>query len=278
MRGAVLDEENLRDADDLDRLIGQRGLGEPAAARAHPRRAAAPAGVRAGGAVDRQRGRRRGGPPTEVPNQYQLITVRPDGFTRYARQYALGQKRWIGDTRISPSGSDWRDDQAHPLADVQTTFPPEVSRPEAEADRRPAEARWQARCRRGVTSQRQARQVARHQAGQGRFSRSGRAGHPGAIPDASRPLRPGERLPARVQSAAGRRGAEQWPVGAANGPLTDDALGAFLQQVHARFASADPSVRSEFVYGGPPAPDDLVSLARQAGGPAPQFRRLPGPA
>ena len=39
--------------------------------------------------------------PQEVPNQYQLITIRGDGFTRYARQYAVGQRRWIGDTRIS---------------------------------------------------------------------------------------------------------------------------------------------------------------------------------
>jgi hypothetical protein len=43
-----------------------------------------------------------------VPNQYQILRLEPDGITRYARQYSLGQKRWIGDTRIDPDGSEWR--------------------------------------------------------------------------------------------------------------------------------------------------------------------------
>jgi hypothetical protein len=60
--------------------------------------------------------------PREVPNQYQLLTVRPSGVTRHARQYVVGQRRWIEDTRVSANGSDWHQDESHPLADVHATF------------------------------------------------------------------------------------------------------------------------------------------------------------
>ena len=68
----------------------------------------------------------------------------------------------------------------------------------------------------------------------------------------------------RVTNPLPGGGAEQWPVGVTEGQLTSDALDAFLTQVHARFASADPSVRSEFVYGEPPVPDELAARARRA--------------
>jgi hypothetical protein len=57
-----------------------------------------------------------------VPNQYQLVTIRSDGLTRHARQYAPGQRRWIGDTCISHGGSDWRVRERHPIADVGAAF------------------------------------------------------------------------------------------------------------------------------------------------------------
>ena len=62
VRGAVLDEENLRDADDLYPLPGEPGLANLLLpARAYPQRAAELAAVRAAGAVHRERGRRCGG-------------------------------------------------------------------------------------------------------------------------------------------------------------------------------------------------------------------------
>jgi hypothetical protein len=124
VRGAVLDEENLRDADDLDRWLG---LGQRGAAnlllhgRSHDGRLhRLPSGLIAlstGSAAVKAEAR-----PREVPNQYQLVTIRPDGLTRHARQYALGQHRWIGDTRVSRSGSDWHVHESHPLADVGAAF------------------------------------------------------------------------------------------------------------------------------------------------------------
>ncbi|HZN20330.1 MAG TPA: pentapeptide repeat-containing protein, partial [Micromonosporaceae bacterium] len=60
-------------------------------------------------------------------------------------------------------------------------------------------------------------------------------------------------------------GAEQWPVGVVDGPATAEALRAFVDSVHAKFAAADPHVPSELVYAGPAAPGDLVAQARRHG-------------
>jgi 3',5'-cyclic AMP phosphodiesterase CpdA len=124
VRGAVLDEENLRDAEDLDRWLG---LGQPGAVNVllhghtHDGRLhRLPSGLIAlstGSAAVAAEAR-----PREVPNQYQLVTIRPDGLTRHARQYALGQRRWIGDTRVSRSGSGWREHERHPLVLSPITF------------------------------------------------------------------------------------------------------------------------------------------------------------
>ncbi|MEO7194481.1 MAG: metallophosphoesterase, partial [Pseudonocardiaceae bacterium] len=123
VRGVVAGE-NLRDADDLGRRLGQPGLvnlllhGHAHDGRLHR----LPSGLLAlstGSAAVTAEAR-----PPEVPNQYQLLTVRPNAVTRHARRYSLGERRWIDDTRISATGSDWR--QHHelvpPLRHVHRTF------------------------------------------------------------------------------------------------------------------------------------------------------------
>ena len=60
-------------------------------------------------------------------------------------------------------------------------------------------------------------------------------------------------------------GAEQQPIGVIEGDATEAALDAFVERVHARFAAADPSVRSELVYGGHPAPSQLVARGLRRG-------------
>jgi 3',5'-cyclic AMP phosphodiesterase CpdA len=138
VRGAAADDENLRDADDLDRLIGQPALanlvlhGHTHDGRLH-RLPSGLAVLSTGSAAVDTAAR-----PAEVPNQYQLITVRRDGFTRHARQYALGQRRWIGDTRISPSGSDWRVQQKHELTNIDKVFSARPSRRRSRAGHRSA--------------------------------------------------------------------------------------------------------------------------------------------
>jgi WD40 repeat protein/3',5'-cyclic AMP phosphodiesterase CpdA len=58
---------------------------------------------------------------------------------------------------------------------------------------------------------------------------------------------------------------EVHPVGVTDGPASREALDAFVANVHSQFAAADPGVRSELVYAGPAAPDELVRKARQLG-------------
>ncbi len=252
VRGAVLDEENLRDADDLDRILGQPGLvnlllhGHTHDGRLHRLGSGLVALSTGSAAVDAA------SRPAEIPNQYQFVTVRRGGFTRHARQYAPGQHRWIGDTRISATGSDWRDTQTCVFGSVDTALPPAES---AESDESAAAADAA-----GAS-------LARHQEpavpGEDFLDRVGQATRV-SFPEAIVTLRP-EGGYLRVSNPLPGGGAEQWPVGTADGPLTSQALDAFVDQVHSRFASADPSVRSEFVYGGPPAPDHLVTRARQRG-------------
>src|SRR5262249_53178801 len=56
-----------------------------------------------------------------------------------------------------------------------------------------------------------------------------------------------------------------WPVGVIDGDVTAEDLDAFAAGVHAEFAAADPQVRSQLVYTGAPAGDDLVARARRTG-------------
>ena len=243
VRGAVMDDENLRDADDLDRIIGEPGLvnlllhGHTHDAKLHWLPSGLPALSTGSAAVDAA------ARPTEVPNQYQLITLGPADFTRYARQYALGQRRWIGDTRISQNGSDWRDFRSHKLTDVDTAFPPQVRDNKGGVPR---------------TKRQPPNQIEGGSRDEflARVAEATRVRFPGATVT-ERP----EGGYLRVSHPLPGGGAEQLPVGVIEGPATEPAVDAFIEQVHARFASADPSVRSELVYGGPPAPSELAARA-----------------
>ena len=299
VRGAVLDDENLRDANDLDRLIGQPGLanlvlhGHTHDGKLHWLPSGLAVLSTGSAAIDAA------ARPAEVPNQYQLITVHRDGFIRHARQYSVGQHRWIGDTRISPSGSDWRVQHKHELTDVDTALPPDPDAADGQpddrirssgADRRATSAHARGRTGDGRASERHAGE--RH-AGEGRkggehadtrradpadgWLADRRSAGPDAdfldrvvqatdvrFAGATITVRP-ESSYLRVAHALPGGGVEQWPVGVIDGPVTEGVLDTFVAQVHALFASADPSVRSEFVYSGRPASDHLIARARQRG-------------
>ncbi|MGH3929530.1 MAG: metallophosphoesterase, partial [Pseudonocardiaceae bacterium] len=247
VRAAVADDENLRDADDLDRWLGQSGLvnlllhGHTHDGRLH-RLSSGLLALSTGSAAVTPEAR-----PQEVPNQYQLLTVRPRRVIRHARRYAVGQRRWIGDTRVSHDGSDWRHYELHPLKDVTATFPEQ--QPDTE-ERRGGE--------RATRPERDGPAP-----GDSFFDRvleATRASHPGAtvIP------RP-ETGYLRVSKPLPDGGAEQWPVGVVEGEVTDENLTSFTHRVHRQFASADPSVRSELVYSGAPAAENLITEARRNG-------------
>jgi WD40 repeat protein len=255
VRGAVLDDENLRDADDLDRILGvpeQVNLllhGHTHDGRLH-RLSSGLVALSTGSAAVTADAR-----PAEVPNQYQLVTIDCDGFTRYARQYAVGRRQWIGDTRISARGSDWRERTDLQLRGVHATFHPD----EDAHDRSP-------RRRAGETPDREPGDEFLE-----RVASAARARDPEAEivprPDAGY---------LRVTMPLPSGGIDQWPVGVVDGPLTEKAVDEFADGIHARFAAADPTVRSLLVYAGRRAAESLLARARRRGLTARSFVQYQG--
>ncbi|MGH4024393.1 MAG: NACHT domain-containing protein, partial [Pseudonocardiaceae bacterium] len=244
VRRAVADDENLRDADDLDRWLGQSGLvnlllhGHTHDGRLY-RLSSGLLALSTGSAAVTALTR-----PQEVPNQYQLLTIRPSGVTRCARQYAPVQCRWIGDTRISPSGSDWRHHERHLLQHVHATF----TAHQQDADQRHA----------NPGSRRDAPIPA--DSFFDRVQEATSVRYPAATvtprPDAGY---------LRISNPVLAGAAEQWPVGVVDGEISGAELESFVQGVHRQFASADSTVPSELVYRGHPAAENLVAEARRQG-------------
>ncbi|MGH3997476.1 MAG: metallophosphoesterase family protein, partial [Pseudonocardiaceae bacterium] len=246
VRKAVADDENLRDADDLDRWLGQPRLvnlllhGHTHDGRLH-RLSSGLLALSTGSAAVTAEAR-----PQEVPNQYQLLTIGSNGVTRHARQYVVGDRRWIGDNRVSPDGSDWGHHEAHPLHRIDAAFP--ATQPGAEATR-------------GDEQDPSPRPDMKP--GDSFFDRVLEATHV-SHPGATVTPRP-ESGYLRVSKPPPGGGVEQWPVGVVDGEVTSEHLQTFVQRVHHPFASADPFVPSELVYRGGPASNELVIEARRHG-------------
>ncbi|MCP4660653.1 MAG: AAA family ATPase [bacterium] len=111
IRAAADDCDNLRDADDLERILGPF-LHLILHGHTHDRKLQwlnprLPV-LSSGSAALRPEARAK-----EVPNQYQILQIGHDRLHRWARCYAPERKRWIGDTRISRAGDSWHAE--HPL-------------------------------------------------------------------------------------------------------------------------------------------------------------------
>jgi WD40 repeat protein/3',5'-cyclic AMP phosphodiesterase CpdA len=270
-RGALLADENLRDAGDLDQVLGADQLvnlllhGHTHDARLHDLASGLPV-LSTGSAAVPAAAR-----PAEVPGQYQLITVSRARFTRYARQYAPGQRRWIGDTRISASGSDWRELRSYEFSRVAAALPPPPPEPGSRAP-----DPYRPRSPKAGTAGRDLYMAGRDiyvnapaggsQASDTFLSRAAEATRvrfqgKASVSERTRDGCDYLRVSCPVESGA----AEVWPVGVIDGPVTEAGLSAFVEHVHAPFAAADPQVPSELVYAGPAAPAVLVARARRLG-------------
>jgi 3',5'-cyclic AMP phosphodiesterase CpdA len=138
IRGAVDDAENLRDADDFTRILAPEVNlilhGHTHDAKAHWLDRGTPV-LATGSAAVGAKAR-----PAETPNQYQVITIRADGFTRHARRYQVGQRRWIADTGISDTGSTWQVAAPHAFTEVQAALDTERAGPLSRSRNRPQAA------------------------------------------------------------------------------------------------------------------------------------------
>jgi 3',5'-cyclic AMP phosphodiesterase CpdA len=105
-RKATADNENLRDADDLDEILGPHLdlLLHGHTHQGREDRLADGTLVLATGStavtVDWR--------PGDVPNQYQIVELRPAALTRWGRQWS--GTTWIADPRISRRGNHWQVD------------------------------------------------------------------------------------------------------------------------------------------------------------------------
>ncbi|WP_367135172.1 pentapeptide repeat-containing protein [Saccharothrix sp. HUAS TT1] len=172
---------------------------------------------------------------TPDAGSYELVSFDERGFTRHARRFEPDQGRWVGDTRVSPDGADWR---------VRHVLRPTS----AHAFR---------------TTPREEERARPPLAGDSFFERvaeATRISHPGATVTPYL-----EHAYLRVTKPTSGGGVEQWPVAVVEGDVTADGVERFARDVHVRFAEHDRSVRSELVHGGAPAPAELVARALSLG-------------
>ncbi len=120
LRGAKDDDENLRDADDLRRILGPH-LNLVLHGHTHDGKTDIINNlpVLATGSTALTEEVR----PEEIPNQYQILEIWPDRVRRWCREYAPGRKSWIGDNRASEKGDDWRDEFLIAFQSAANTFP-----------------------------------------------------------------------------------------------------------------------------------------------------------
>ena len=179
-------------------------------------------------------------------SQYQIIKLQASGFTRYARRYDPDAQCWIGDTRSTSTGSDWRQSYSFSF--------PELTVSSALDERGLREGESPVFNHPGIGTPTLSEEF---------FDR---------VVEATRVSLPGASITPRLESSYLRvsmpldgGGCEQWPVGVLTKKVTAEAVTDFIERVHSLFRAADPQVRSQLVYFGKPAPESLVTKAREAG-------------
>lgn len=120
-RGAVVDDENLRDVDDLENVLAPH-LNLLLHGHTHDGKLSWlgrwPLPVLSTGSAALEADAR----PAEVPNQYQLIRLHAGGIDRWVRRYDPGAKRWVADTTISADGGSGKDRHKISFADTGKAF------------------------------------------------------------------------------------------------------------------------------------------------------------
>jgi hypothetical protein len=123
-RGPVADDENLRDAEEFKRLLGDKVNlvlhGHTHDGKSDWLNEKVPILAAGSGAV---KGEHR---PEEAPNQYQIIQLWSNGYKRWARAYRPGHKIWVGDTGALDSGNDWQEEKQVEFQDVGAIFPARI--------------------------------------------------------------------------------------------------------------------------------------------------------
>jgi WD40 repeat protein/3',5'-cyclic AMP phosphodiesterase CpdA len=248
VRSEVRPDRSLADVDSLERVLGASNLVNLVLhsyahdAQHHVLGPGVPV-LSTGSSVHPDRSRL-----MEAPRQYQVLTVHPGGLVRFARAYRPDQRRWVGDTSVSPSGSSWQVPIAHDFAQVATALA--VPDPDREPE---------------VTEDGPEDSGSADPQGGDDFLERVREATAASHPTATISVR-GSGGSGYLRVAGSSDGiAELWPVGVVDGEVTEKVVSEFVRGVHSEFAAADPQVRSRLVYSGPPVNSKLVARARSAG-------------
>jgi 3',5'-cyclic AMP phosphodiesterase CpdA len=252
-RRAKDDDENLRDEDDLQRLLGPwlnvilHGHTHMGALDCLTMRTPI---LATGSAALKKEAR-----PEELPNQYQFIRIGPDRIWRWTRAYAPERKEWIGDTRGSVAGDRWSDEQEVRFDGVDGTFPkPERSdsgrRARTELHDRERERNDERQFQKPNDFLEDVARICRMRNANG--AQVERVDH--GLENLSY-LKVTERRETVIQL---------YPVGVEEHGVSEEALGRWLK-VHRTFRDTNTGFQSELVYRGEPAPSALVKIAVREG-------------
>ncbi|WP_322748902.1 MULTISPECIES: TIR domain-containing protein, partial [unclassified Frankia] len=268
IRGATSDDENLRDADDLDRILGPH-LNLLLHGHTHDGRASwlssgLPVASTGSAAVDAQ------ARPPEVPNQYQLIRIDRDGFTRYARRYEPDQKRWTGDLRVDPAGSSWSVRTPHAFRSVHAAFPSPAGDDDEEGEpgRRPREPYGRGMDGRFPDGEELSHGLSgpprRQPDTLDEIAKVARLHHPDATVER---VEASGGLPARLDVWCAKGDTVEYGlVGLIDGEADEATVDEFATTVQARYPPHRRNLVTELVYtGGTPATPELVAHAARNG-------------
>jgi WD40 repeat protein/3',5'-cyclic AMP phosphodiesterase CpdA len=252
LRGAEADDENLRDADDLERLLAS-SLNLLLHGHTHNSRIGSlgfTLPILATGSTALKTEAR----PPEVPNQYQAIRLWPDRIERWTRRYDAEHKRWEGDTRCSEDGNDWHIEHKVKFEFVHGIFPQTV---------------------------RATRQEDAAQAEAPEFMRLAVDLREPSDDFLSRVAEVCKLRYRRAEVETGRRGdlhlqylivstvqgpiARIFPVGVCEQGFSEGQLEKLRTEIFAQYRAVDPNLPCEIVYGGDRASDDLIRRAAAEG-------------
>jgi hypothetical protein len=268
-RGAIDDDENLRDAN----LLNQR-LGTSLNLLLHGHTHNGKIGWLGQGVPILSTGSAaltRVARPDEVPNQYQMVRIGPDRLERWTRRFDPEQKRWVGDTRCSDKGDDWR--IVHPVAfeAVHATFPRATKSTASKSKssgrgRRSNAARGPKRVSEGPEDEDGGSfgdEFPRSESFLSRVARVTQLSAPGAEVHPQRLDEPP--FVYLLVTVRDEMSVRQYPVGVCEFSISPGELDRFLRRVDAKYRAADPGLKSELVYAGEQAPPELIEIAKRRG-------------
>ena len=203
--------------------------------------------------------------PPEVPNQYQILVIKPSGITIYSRAWNAAEWKFVPDSRIGGNQHAGRESLSLSLARVGTTFP---SAPKAAPKSRFKPDSLLKLFRRSDAAPVSEEDPEFFYA----FTR------PGLLDEVTAVCRLryehadiSERLDTPIpylRVVTHRPFQRAFPVGVASGGLTPEYVRAFAE-VHQVFANNDPSVESLLIYPGETEDAELLKLL-----PTPAIRAL----